>query len=100
MDDRPQPTQYWLRLNHERLGMPLPAVYVPTTDLPPRWPVEYRFVDRVHRDEDADLPVITDLAVDIADPAGIATPRRRDGFRSGPPGHAHAGRRTATRRVR
>ncbi|MFI6132686.1 hypothetical protein [Micromonospora sp. NPDC051141] len=63
--------KYWLRLDHEGLGMPLPAVYVPTGHLPPRWPLEQHFVDVLNHDENADLPIVAGLAADIADPAGM-----------------------------
>ncbi|MFI7074915.1 hypothetical protein [Micromonospora sediminicola] len=63
--------KYWLRLDHEGLGMPLPAVYVPTDHLPPKWPLKRRFVHVLNRDENADLPIVAGLAADIADPAGM-----------------------------
>lgn len=64
------PARYWLRLDHEGLGMPLPAVYMPRACLPATWPLEHDFVGVLNRDENADLLVIAGLALDIADPAG------------------------------
>jgi hypothetical protein len=63
--------RYWLRLDHAGLGMPVPAVYVPLQHLPPALQLKRRFVDVVHRDEGADLPIVAGLAADIGDPGGM-----------------------------
>ena len=82
------PARYWLRLDHQGLEMPLPAVYVPRACLPATWPFEHHFVDVIGRDEKADLPVIAGLALDITDPAGghlvavETTPDAKNGART------------------
>ncbi|SNT61882.1 hypothetical protein SAMN05216276_10867 [Streptosporangium subroseum] len=46
----------WTRLDHDVLGMPAPAVYIPAQALAPSTAADWGFQSMLHRDADAPIP--------------------------------------------
>jgi hypothetical protein len=56
---------HWIRLDHQGLGMPVPAVYVPLPALDGQSLRKLGFVSVIDRDAKADLPMSRRLAADV-----------------------------------
>jgi hypothetical protein len=56
---------HWIRLDHQGLGMPVPAVYVPAPVLDGQNLRRLGFVSVLDRDATADLPMSRRLAADV-----------------------------------
>ena len=61
-------TSTWVRLDHHSLGMPVPAVFMPLSDLIGLDLVRLGFVSVVAQDEQEDIPTSQWLAANLASP--------------------------------